>query len=490
LSERDLKSRLGSLGVRLLGIFIGLFFLVGLELILRAFGLGDEYSGRDPFYGFKKPLPLFEQKGTRDGFTLYSSDTSWQAGQFNVQEFVLPKPDGSFRVFCFGGSAVFGFPYWDPGSFPRLIEKGLAGASPFQRYEVINAGGMGYASNRVRLLLNESFAYDPDLIVLYTGNNEFLEKQFYFEVLDEPGWVLNFRAMLYQVRVYGLIARPVLWVRDHFFGAGPGPGERRFFDESGWLAEKEHVNWTQEKKRKVEKLFAWNLAEIIRSCRDQGVLLLLINPAVNLRDYPPNLSASSSSDEGVRGAREIFILGQSALERGDVSEAREYLIRAADEDLMPTRITSPLLNIMKDKGLQEDVIYFSAQELFDTQSRDGISGNNLFFDHCHPVFDGNYLIAREIIRVLIDNDIIEARPDWEELFDSAARKVFASFPNEYLAAVYYREAFFLHRHMDRPRRARELIEQALWLDPNHEAALELKKEIEEKIEQDNPLPWY
>ncbi len=506
---------------RFIAVLLGLLFIIIFEIFLRVFGLGEEFLNRDPFYGFNKPQPLFEAKETRGGITLYSSDVPWQLGQFNIQRFSMPKPENTFRIFFFGGSTVFGAPYWDPGSFPRLLEKGLSAVSPFQRFEVINAGGVGYASNRIRLLINESFEYDPDLIILYTGNNEFIEQQFYLKVLDQPEWVLKLRARLYRIRLYGVLAGPVLRVRDKVLDeASTG---RKFFE---WEVpvEKELINWSPERRVKVEMLFAWNLEQIITSCRQRNVPLMLINPAVNFRDFPPNLSDSSVPKESyspvqkelregmnllvgnqpepaLEKFREAlntypddadahFYIGQCYLRLGERALAYRAFSRAADEDRMPTRVTGPLRSVMKDKGSRHGVLYFSAQELFESMSPDGIPGDNLFFDNCHPLFHGNWMIAREIVRVLIDKDIIRQGGAWEQLFDRAISRYQAAFTDEYLAMVYYRLALFLHQHINRPRRSRIMIERALQFKPEYEDALLLEREIDERIERENPPPWY
>ena len=45
--------------------------------------------------------------------------------------------------------------------------------------EIINTGGISYASYRVARLMEELLAYQPDVFVIYTGHNEFLEKRIY-----------------------------------------------------------------------------------------------------------------------------------------------------------------------------------------------------------------------------------------------------------------------------------------------------------------------
>ena len=48
--------------------------------------------------------------------------------QFNPQSVVTPKPPAEFRIVVVGGSVVYGWPYDDRISFPRLLEVGLRAA--------------------------------------------------------------------------------------------------------------------------------------------------------------------------------------------------------------------------------------------------------------------------------------------------------------------------------------------------------------------------
>ncbi|MFW6168867.1 MAG: hypothetical protein ACODAD_00150 [Planctomycetota bacterium] len=66
-------------------------------------------------------------------------------------------------------------------------------AHPSRRWEVVNAGGVGYASYRVAKLMEELVRYEPDLFIIYSGHNEFLKRRTYadpfdrFSVLDTVG---------------------------------------------------------------------------------------------------------------------------------------------------------------------------------------------------------------------------------------------------------------------------------------------------------------
>ena len=66
----------------------------------------------------------------------------------------------------------------------------------------INAGGVSYASYRVARLMNELKQYQPDLFIVYSGQNEFLEERSYGELIKLPDSLLNLHVTLSGTRTY------------------------------------------------------------------------------------------------------------------------------------------------------------------------------------------------------------------------------------------------------------------------------------------------
>ncbi len=55
--------------------------------------------------------------------------------------------------------------------------------------EVINVGGISYASYRIAAILDEVLQHEPDLVVIYMGHNEFLEARTYDKQMLVPSTV-------------------------------------------------------------------------------------------------------------------------------------------------------------------------------------------------------------------------------------------------------------------------------------------------------------
>ena len=161
-----------------------LFFIV-LECVLSAWGVQSVLYDEDPYVGFSSYIPLFVEKTEGDGARVMLTAGN-KSRFFNPQKFPRDKGSGVRRIFCVGGSTTYGRPYDDHTSFCGWLREFLAVADPTHKWEVINAGGISYASYRVALVMEELAEYEPDLFVIYSGHNEFLERRTYAEIRDTP----------------------------------------------------------------------------------------------------------------------------------------------------------------------------------------------------------------------------------------------------------------------------------------------------------------
>jgi hypothetical protein len=140
-----------------------------------------------PFVDAQNPVPVFEE-ATVDGVRVMRR-TRHHPLMLPGLSFAAEKPPNGFRVFLLGGSAAGGWPY-DLGGFSIAdhLRKKLEILYPGHAIDVINAAGGTYASHRVRFVFDEIIDYDPDLIVLYSGNNEFLENFVFRPQLPSGAW--------------------------------------------------------------------------------------------------------------------------------------------------------------------------------------------------------------------------------------------------------------------------------------------------------------
>ncbi|MCA9129844.1 MAG: hypothetical protein KDB22_22310, partial [Planctomycetales bacterium] len=169
---------------RLLALAIGLlpFFLC--EFVLRLAGIPKQPAAVDPYVDLGLLRPLFEYDDATGQYQIAAS----RYNLFQPVSFAAEKSDRLFRVFALGGSTTQGEPYGTATAFPKWMELELQARMPDFQVEVINCGGLSYASYRVKVILSEVLAYQPDLVVVYTGHNEYLEERTYDGFRSRAGW--------------------------------------------------------------------------------------------------------------------------------------------------------------------------------------------------------------------------------------------------------------------------------------------------------------
>ena len=148
--------------------------------ILCDWGRPEELG--DPFVGFRGSRPLFVRRDDQDRYVLDPDRETF----FRPESFAAHKGAREFRIFCLGGSTVQGRPYAIETSFTTWLELSLQAAAPDRQWEVVNCGGVSYASYRLAPILSEILNYQPDLIIVYTGHNEFLEERTYGAIKARP----------------------------------------------------------------------------------------------------------------------------------------------------------------------------------------------------------------------------------------------------------------------------------------------------------------
>ena len=183
-----------------LAILAPALFLLLLETLLAVAGVRPLALTEDPLVGFSSQQPLFVEDPVAAGAAMKTNPA--KLSHFNPQGFPRKKPDGAFRIFAVGGSTTYGHPWRDPVSYSGWLRELLPAADPSRRWEVINAGGISYASYREARLVEEITRYQPDLILVYSGHNEFLEERTYRSTAGIPAWLRETSALLDRTRTY------------------------------------------------------------------------------------------------------------------------------------------------------------------------------------------------------------------------------------------------------------------------------------------------
>ena len=414
------------------GCIVWLIFFLALEGALKVLGVEARIDREDPYVGFASHIPLFVE-ATDD-----SGERIWQTADnkrrfFNYQSFSATKKSGTRRVFCLGGSTTYGRPYSDATSFCGWLRAFLPEGTGGAPWEIINAGGISYASYRVAALAQELARQQPDYFVIYTGHNEFLEERTYAELRDRNPALKRMDSLIRSTRIDAALrgvlksepnpAQPVLQAEvSAVLDGSVGPSA---YERDDLLRDR------------VLEHYRFNLERIIRIARRAGAEPLLIVPASNLRGCSPFRSTPSLADDDPdraawrdsmqtaraaleagdslgaqrafsqavaldpRHAESQYGLGQSLLSLGDGSGAEAHLRRARDEDVCPLRALSPMAKIVREVADREQVPVVDFEAVLEARvmSEQGhrAAGEDWFLDHVHPTIEGHRILALEIL---------------------------------------------------------------------------------------------
>ncbi len=94
-----------------------------------------------------------------------------------------------------------------------------------------------------------------------------------------------------------------------------------------------------------------------------------------------------------------FRQGECALALGQTQLAQRHFQAARDLDTLRFRCDGKLNDSIRQVAAQresEHILLADAERVFAEQSPDGLPGENLFYEHVHLNFNGNYLLARTI----------------------------------------------------------------------------------------------
>ena len=149
-------------GVLLLFPFL---FLLLLELLLRAVGYGVpmDFVLRQEVQGETRSL-----SNPRFTWLFFDPAVARVAPPFSL---AVRKPPGAVRIFVLGSSAAQGDP--EPGfGIARVLEVLLRDRYPSVEIEVVNAAATAINSHYVYAAARSALRLEPDVFVVYAGNNE------------------------------------------------------------------------------------------------------------------------------------------------------------------------------------------------------------------------------------------------------------------------------------------------------------------------------
>ena len=192
------------------------------------------------------------------------------SGRMGAQPFFEPTPSKHFRVVFAGASTVQGYPYVQSLAAPSFLAAMLQDIWPDKEVQVLNLGITSIASFAVARVVEDALQLEPDLVVVYTGHNEFNG----IYGVDEHHSPLRNRLhyFLMQRRLTALVRTGL----DHFRGS-----EVSSTALARIMAERGQVALDSPRRRAAPEHLRANLLSVAAACSKAEVPLILCTLAAN-----------------------------------------------------------------------------------------------------------------------------------------------------------------------------------------------------------------
>ena len=364
--------------------------------------------------------------------------------------FTLPKPARAFRIFVLGGSTAAGYPYGANGSFGAFLRQRLERVFPDRRIEIINLGMTGTNSFTVLDLAGELPVYEPDLLIVYDGHNEF-----YGGLGVQSRGILGGSRTATLVYLQLLHSRTFLLLRDAYTGLQallhPSLQEAPRDVSLESLAQHKEVPYGSPTYAAALRSFEENLADLRAFCTEHHLPLILASQVSNLRGQPPFVSGQDPSLpdsarrefaedrrtaekawnehrwtealSAYRNAASVdslhaathFAVGRCLDILGDRLGARMEYIRARDDDELRFRASSDFNSAILRQARDAMVGTVDMERLFMAYAPDSLIGNELILEHLHPNSSGYFLMAKGFASAIRRLGLLGNHEEWARL---------------------------------------------------------------------------
>lgn len=338
----------------------------------------------------------------------------------------------------------------------RILETLLEHRHSGRDFEVINLAVTAINSHVIVPIAKETARYPADFWCIYMGNNEVVGQfgpgTVFGKSHSNLKWIRTSIAIK-RTRTGQLANRIAEWI---------APAKTPQVWEGVAMFLRQQIFSEDPRLAAVYENFRANLKTITEAGIQSGAHVLLSNVAVNLRDCSPFISAlplhlsenqrnlweknfqngeqlleaGLANDALVKfkkaielhedHAQSYFFLGQCFWKLGNDAAAQKCFLKARDLDGLRFRTDGKLNAIIRDYAsahASQKLRFVNAEALFAYNAAGNIPGDELFWDHVHFRFPGNYLLAlafaMQIEKCIFSKESLSEKPTWMSLSDCA-----------------------------------------------------------------------
>ena len=421
-------------GKLLLGFVSVAFALLGIGLVegaLRLAGLGDPDASQHSRLAYQKiHFPILVRDENPDGHAVLRTNDP----RLPFQEIQDPKREGTLRIITFGGSATAGLGYSPNVSFSHHLERMLKKSHPDRTVEVLNLGIVAFASSQVALLVEEAVDhYDPDALIVYSGNNEFLEIHAQKYADANASLISTLRDHLADTHSFRLIRRLLRGTPEPTALQDPNLSQENLRQMQDRVMM--DIQLDPDEINAVVDNYQTNLDQILDTASRTDTPLLLMTVASNwewldraglskgwLQETLPGSNTNSEAGlllardkidfeiaESERSTRYQWLFKRAVInQRLENWEAakRDYR-EAMNQDLRLRRALDPMADRVRKVAEGRDAVIVDTIELLSETAPHGIIGFNEFYDYVHFRPEGSIRVAGFLFDSLRDAGISE-----------------------------------------------------------------------------------
>ncbi len=384
------------------------------------------------------------------------------------------KSPHTYRIFVMGASAAAGIP--EPlYSFGCFLEIMLHDRYPQTKFEVVTVAIAAINSHGVLPIAKDCAQYEPDMFIVYLGNNEVVGP-FGAGTLFSP-LVPSLLLIRAHLAAKAMKTGQLLESLVSSFGSTNDemrPGEEMMMR----MCLEKQVRHDSEGLKQVYSYYEKNLKDIVKAGQKAGAKVIVSNVGCNLKDNPPFASQHQEGlvysekqvwkekyQEGIGcetvgqferaieqylAAEQIdgsfadlqFRLGRCYWQLGEFQKANKRYILAREYDTLRFRSDNQINRIIESVAAEredEGVFFVDAVKALEANSPHNTPGTELFYEHVHYRFAGNYILAHtmfEKIETILPDNIKQQKTDRPTLSlqQCKDRFVYTAFEESNLAA--------------------------------------------------------
>ncbi len=376
-------------------------------------------------YGKKQPLFIAASFNKAEGYVqpnpklierYFASPASAPKVSPDTVYFRKKKSPDTYRIVIQGGSSAAGFPYGRFGSLQGMLQQRFKDAFPDKNIEIINTAMAAVNSYTLIDIQDEILEIDPDLVLVYTGHNEYLGVLGAGSVIAGKG--SHAATLLYlklkSLRVFRLIEEVIVAGSSAATNVLPNASFSDVLNDGETLGN--NLNHQNERsvmakaakgkniplggevyQRGVDQ-FSNNLDILLSKYNSANIPVFIGNLVSIENELPPfsGMNKSEQAPENLAYQKALTLLQNPEL----ALQAKVAFVKAKDLDELRFRAPSEFNEIIANKASEHGAVLVDVVGTF--EQTQAIFDKQLFLEHVHPTKQGYFLLAEAFFKAFVD----------------------------------------------------------------------------------------